>query len=57
MTKFEMTKWQSKRVAHGIVAHSGVRHLAPADRRQTDIGPVQVSKKRAVSAGVPAEKI
>src|SRR6266446_586343 len=57
MTEFEMAKWQSKRSGYWIIAHSGVRHLVPADRGQTNIRPVQVGQERAVSAGVPAEKI
>src|SRR5207247_9151282 len=56
-TKFEMAKWQSKRAGNRIIAYPCVRHLVPADRRQTDIWPAYVGQKRAVSAGVPVNKI
>src|SRR5260370_13203707 len=57
MTEFEMAEWQSKRGGNRIIAPSGVRYLVPADRGQTNIRAVQVGQERAVSAGVPAEKI
>src|SRR6266480_1221365 len=57
VTEFEMTKWQSKRSSNRIIAHSGVRYLGPADCGQTNVWPVQVGQERAVSTGVPAEKI
>src|SRR5437762_13697306 len=57
MTEFEMAERQRKRGGYWIIAHSGVRYLVPADCGQTNVGPVQVSQERTVSAGVPAEKI
>src|SRR5438046_10297917 len=57
MPEFEMTEWQSKRTGNRIIAHPGVRHLGPAARGQTNVWPMQVGQERAVSTGVPAEKI
>src|SRR5437773_3784374 len=57
VTKFEVAERQSKRTGNWIIPHSGVRYLVPADCGQTNVWPVQVGQERAVSAGVPAEKI
>src|SRR5437773_9499081 len=57
VTKFEMAEGQSKRGGNRIIAHSGIRHLDPAARWQTNVWPVQVGQERAVAAGVPTEKI
>jgi len=57
MTKFEMAKWESERSHNRIIAHAGIRHLDPPSGGQTDVWPVQVCEKRAVSARFPAEEI
>ena len=52
-----MAKRQLKRTAHGIIPHAVVRHLGPATGRQTNIRPVQICQKRAVSARLPAKNV
>src|SRR5438874_3726804 len=54
-TKFEMAKWQGERVGGRIGAHSGVCHLLPAGRGQTDIGPMRAPAKRVRTSRVPTK--
>src|SRR5205814_90817 len=57
MAKFEMAKWESERSHNWIIAHASIRNLDPPSGGQTDVWPVQVCEKRAVSARFPAEEI
>src|SRR5260370_17875984 len=54
-TKLEMTKWQGERVGGRISAHSGVCHLLPAGRGQTDIGPMRAPANKARTSRVPTK--
>jgi len=54
-TKFQMTKWQGKRAGGRIGMHSGVCHLLPAGRGQTDIGPMRARANNARTSRVPTK--
>src|SRR5260370_37636089 len=55
--KFKMAKGTDKRTGHWKIAPAIVCHLGPATGRQTNIGPMQIGQKRAVSARSPAKNV
>src|SRR6266403_255208 len=54
-TKFQMTKWQGNRAGGRIGVHSGVCHLLPAGRGQTEIGPMRARANNARTSRVPTK--
>src|SRR5512133_3922906 len=52
-----MPKGQLKRAGNSVIPHAVVRYLGPATCRQTNIRPVQIRQKRAVSPRLPTKKV